>query len=536
MKRFLFCLLLLSLGLRLIWINKIPNELFGDEIDVGYQAYSLLHTGRDLYSRSIPLYPKSLSEFRLPVLLYATVLPEALLGLNSVSVRLPEALFGSLAPLILFILVLRISKKRSLAVFSAIFLCLAPWHIHYSRAAFEVVIMLDFIMLGSIYYLKKKSLLSALFLCLSFYTYSTAIVFVPLLVLGFCLYLKQFPSVKYIIFSILLLVPFLGNVFSGAAGSRYQLLSIFDNPAVIKESIDLRNSSASSNEFIFHNRYLATGEFFLKNYLRAFSTDFLFDRGDPTIRHSFIISGELLPIIAPFILIGLAVLIYEKQFFWLYWLAISPIPSALTIDGGYHATRLFVLLVPLCVATAYGYWHLLKNAKIYWHILVFFFILSNFIYLAHFYVIHYPKISWRWWHVGYAQALTELKQLSPDYTKIYINNTYEPALIRFLFYTQYDPHLFQNQFTLDQPHPNVAPDYNGFLLGEKYIFGTFSDNINKFNLGSFLQPNALYMISARDEIPAGVDWTYDKPAGVKILSEINSPENTHIFYLITKSP
>lgn len=533
MKRFLLFLLILSLIPRFISLTAVPNQLFGDEIDVGYQAYSLYKTGRDLYSQPFPLYPKSLSELRLPVLLYSTVPSVALSGLTNLSVRLPEVIFGSIAPLILFLLVLKVSKSRSLAVFSAVFLAILPWHIHYSRTAFEVVIMLDLIMLGTLLYLRKNWVLSALFFALTFFTYATSIVFVPLLLIGLVIYQKKLPPLLFVLAYSLFLIPFILNLLNGSAGSRYQLLSIFNNPDVLKFSTQLRNSSDGYLEPLFHNRYLAIGEYFLKNYLSAFSTDFLFVRGDPTIRHSFAISGQLLPAFAPLVLLGLAVLIYEKQYFWLYWLIISPVASAFTYDGGYHATRLFFLVVPLSVAIAGGYWYLLKNRKYIWHLVAFLPILVNFIYLSHFYLVHYPIVSWRWWQTGYAQAFSELNK--HDAQKIFINNTYEPSLIRFLFYSKYDPRLFQSQFTLDQPLKNISPNYDGFKLGDKYVFGTFSDQVNKYNLGSYLEPNILYLISARDEIPPGVDWTYDKPAGVEILAEINSPEFTHLFYLVRKS-
>ncbi len=532
MKRFLIFLLILSLFLRTLWVTRIPSELFGDEIDVGYQAYSLLKTGRDLYSQPFPLYPKSLSELRLPVLLYSTVPSVALLGLNSLSVRLPEVLFGSIAPLILFLLVLKVSGKRSLAVFSAIFLAILPWHIHYSRVAFEVVIMLDFIMLGSLLYLRRSWLLSALFFALTFYTYSTSIVFVPLLLIGLFVHAKKIPTFIFAICFLFLLYPFFYNLYTGSAGSRYLLLSIFKNPDVYKYSIELRNSSKQTLEPVFHNRYISIGEYFMKNYLSAFSTDFLFVRGDPTIRHSFMISGQLLPIFAPFVLIGLAALIIHKQFFWLYWLTISPIASALTYDGGFHATRLFFMVIPLSIATAAGYWHILQHRKYIWHVLTFVPIIANFVYLSHFYIIHYPKVSWRWWQTGYQQVFSNLPT---GFSKYYINNTYEPSLIRFLFYTKYDPKLFQSQFTLDQPIKDISYNYDGFKLGDKYVFGTFSDKVNKYNLGSFLESDILYLVSARDEIPPGVDWTFDKPAGAEIISQVYSPENIPLFYLITKS-
>src|SRR3990172_13232877 len=106
MTWFVSIILALSLLLRVGLLDKVPAELFGDEIDVGYQAYSLLKTGKDLYGQVLPTYIHSLSEWRAPLLMYATVPTIALFGPNEWGVRLPEAIFGSIAPLILFLLVI----------------------------------------------------------------------------------------------------------------------------------------------------------------------------------------------------------------------------------------------------------------------------------------------------------------------------------------------------------------------------------------------------------------------------------------------
>ena len=102
MIKWLGLILALGLVLRLIMMATIPGELFGDEVDVGYQAYSLFKTGKDLYGQTLPLYIHSLSEWRAPLLMYATVPTIAVFGLNEYGVRLPEVILGALAPLILF--------------------------------------------------------------------------------------------------------------------------------------------------------------------------------------------------------------------------------------------------------------------------------------------------------------------------------------------------------------------------------------------------------------------------------------------------
>ena len=95
MGKWLIAILALAGFLRIVGLNIVPPELFGDEIDVGYQAYSLLHTGQDLYRQILPTYIRSLSEPRAPLLMYATVPTIAAFGNTAWGVRIPSAVWGS---------------------------------------------------------------------------------------------------------------------------------------------------------------------------------------------------------------------------------------------------------------------------------------------------------------------------------------------------------------------------------------------------------------------------------------------------------
>ena len=96
-------LLVLSLFTRLIKINNL--SLFGDEIDVGYQAFSLLQTGHDYKGNFLPTYIQSLSESRAPLLIYLTIPTVKIFGLNPLGVRLPSVIFGVLSIYLLYKLV-----------------------------------------------------------------------------------------------------------------------------------------------------------------------------------------------------------------------------------------------------------------------------------------------------------------------------------------------------------------------------------------------------------------------------------------------
>ena len=534
MGLFLPLILVLSLMLRGFFFTSVPPELFGDEIDVGYQAYSLLRTGKDLYCQAFPAYIHSLSEWRAPLLMYATIPTVAAFGLNEVGVRLPQVIFGSLAPVILFLLVYRTTRSKSLSILSSLSLSLSPWHIHYSRVAFEVVILLDLLLLATLLYLHKKYFLSAWFMALTFYTYSTAVVFTPLWLVSLLITTKKRPTLISCLLFTIAITPFILNLVSGRAAGRFGLVSIFSGREVVDKITHLRGESALPAENLWHNRPESYFWLFYHNYLRAFSAEFLFVRGDPTVRHNMQYIGQLLPLTAPFLVLGIIYLVKKRHWLWLTWLLLAPVPSALTIDGAFHATRLFLMIPPLAVATGSGFLMILNlKSKILNLILLTVFVF-HFAQVGHYYLVHYPKASWRWWQVGYKSSMQSLDRLAPGFDRIFINNTYEPSLIRFLFYTGYSPDRFHSSFKLDQPVAGIQPGYDGFSLDDKYYFGDFSSPSPGTEYAQRLQPGSLYLVSQRDDVGGEWDWRTSPPEGVQVLDTAVNPYHQPVFYLVTR--
>ena len=522
----------LSLILRGSYITISPPELFGDEIDVGYQAYSLLKTGRDLYNQSFPTYIHSLSEWRMPLLMYFTVPTIAVFGNTEAGVRAPEIILGTLGIALIFLLGYETTRSKLISLLAAFSLCLSPWHFQYSRAAFEVVLLLDLLILGSLLFIKKRYLLSVIFFALTFYTYSTAIVFTPLLIISLIIFNKKIPGIKFILLLLLLLIPATYNLFYGKAAERFGTVSIINHPKILEKATEIRSSSLSPFEKFLTNRPLLTFRLALNNYLSAFSSEFLFTKGDPTIRHNTNFTGQLLPVMAFPLIVGLYQLAKKRQFIWLVWLALAPVPASLTYDGAHHATRLFILLPPLAVAIGYGlseFWQ--TRRRLLLGIPITMLVLFQFVQFANYYFYNYPKESWRWWHVGFKTALNQLAKVDSNYSRIFINNTYEPSLIRFLFYTKFAPETFHRVFTIDQPGIGVYPNYYGFFLPPKYYFGNFSFPPNK-SLPDVLEAENLYLISQREN--AWGDWRKDPPGGVKVLFTSTNSYNDPILYLVTR--
>jgi hypothetical protein len=72
-KLVLIAILIVAAFLRLWKLSQVPVSLFGDEVDVGYQAYSILKTGRDYYGNFLPVHFHSLAEWRTPLYIYTAV-------------------------------------------------------------------------------------------------------------------------------------------------------------------------------------------------------------------------------------------------------------------------------------------------------------------------------------------------------------------------------------------------------------------------------------------------------------------------------
>ena len=528
--------LAVSLLVRGWGIAWVPPELFGDELDVGYQAYSLLHTGRDLYGQITPVYLHSLSEWRLPLIVYQTVPAVRLFGLSELGVRLPEVVMGILAPLILFGLVYRTLGDRRLAGVSALVLAILPWHVIYSRmAAFGVVSLLNFLMLGVLLFQRRRYLLAGVFFALCLYTYSTSVIFVPLLLA--LLFLAR-PGRSAITTLVVLAVSAAPLVIFGVSGQgtlRFSQISVFASPEVLENVTSFRKDHPGLLGRVLSNRPIEYAKLVSTNYLSAFSPEFLFIRGDPSHRHSIQITGGLYSVLAPFVVWGFLVLWRRDNRFWLWWLALAPLPSALTQGGGYHATRLFLMVAPLAVLGSTGVLAAWKRVSA-WPVRLgalglFAFVLFT---TGLYYWVDYPKSSWVWWQYGFKDSLTQAARHSSDYSRVFINNTYEPALIRFLFWSAYPPAKFHSAFRLDQEIPEIMPNYNGFSLGNKFFFGQFSVSAQKEGISRFFLPGALYLISQRDDVGGNWDWRTSPPAGGRVFHTTLTPPSAPLFYLVTR--
>ena len=65
---------LLGFFIRFYHLSSVPNGLYNDETAIGYNAFSILQTGKDEYGTPMPVYFRSFDDYKLPVYIYSTAL------------------------------------------------------------------------------------------------------------------------------------------------------------------------------------------------------------------------------------------------------------------------------------------------------------------------------------------------------------------------------------------------------------------------------------------------------------------------------
>src|SRR3990172_11587997 len=162
-------LILLLAGILRAWnISENPPELYPDEIFTYLSAKSVVENGRPI-------------QHRLPVYGFASYLSASVLGENPLGIRVPAVFFGLVSILLVFLLAKELFGDTAAALFAAFFMPIIPWHIHYSRVAWDPASFLPFLLL-SVYLFyyginrdRKSAVVSSFGLfALTFYTYHVA--------------------------------------------------------------------------------------------------------------------------------------------------------------------------------------------------------------------------------------------------------------------------------------------------------------------------------------------------------------------------
>lgn len=480
---FLILILLLAFILRFYKLGQVPISLEWDEVALGYDAYSILQTGKDQFGKLFPLTFRSLDDYKPPIYEYATVPSVALFGLNEFGVRFPSALFGTLTVLITYWLVKTIFSAFStpgvykLSLVAAFLLAISPWHLQFSRAAFEVNISVFVTVAAVTAFLAglknhKFFLFSAFLFGLDLFSYHSTRVVSPLLLLSlFLIFNRQLPDRKKVfgflaIYGVFFLM-FLPILFSSDAQIRFKATNIFNPGAryleerdLEKEFLDKRTQDKSAGfegaGKIFHNQRLIYTDYetlkkALGKYLSHFDFEYLFIKGDAPLHHApgfgLLYLWEL-----PFLLLGLVYILKKGlnryTLILPIWLLLGPLPTAVTREAP-HAVRSELILPMFQIFTAVGickvFEAIKKESKWVWLpvivIAMLVLIVNNAYYLHQYYVHTNFELSNKWLY-GRKEAAEFTELNKANYDKVIVSMQVDMPYIFWLFYTKYPPQQY----------------------------------------------------------------------------------------------
>lgn len=485
MKKIVTVLLLvffLGAILRFYRLGEIPVGFHRDEAFLGYNAYSILRTGKDMNGNFLPFHlesflysPAGYSYLSIPFI--------KLFGLSAFSVRFPSALFGSLTILITYFLTRELFKgknnslgiknlKLDIPFIAAAMLAISPWHVNLSRTATENVIVVFFIALGVLLYLQwlmrnNLGLLIASFLSfgITFLMYQAPRaflpLFIPLLIIIFFkskfLNRKKILSVAFL-FITTILVPIFVVLSSHELSLRIRTVSIFatqETQLTIDEQIR-QDGVSDISRFItraFHNKIINYNSQFLQNYFKHFSFNFLFtDQGLPD-RYRVPLAGILYVYELPLLLLGIVAFLKKKSrvgLFLISWVILVPVGSALTFDDVPNLQRTLLVFPVVSIISSFGLLFLISliqnrlvtNAIVVGLGIV---VVYSLLFYMHQYYIH-GRLYRPWYrHDGYKELVGKVDALLPNYKKAIITDRESAPTIFFLFYEKYDPSLFQKE-------------------------------------------------------------------------------------------
>ncbi|HBP51411.1 TPA: hypothetical protein DD455_03715 [Candidatus Shapirobacteria bacterium] len=519
---------ILSLILVFAFLLRIYNHtyppLLWDEAALGYNAYSILQTGRDEYGQFLPLVFKSFGDYKPGLYVYLTVPFVAIFGLTPLAVRLPSIILGSLLPLIAYLFIKKHHSGKILPLLFAALIAFNPYNIHYSRQAWETGVLTFELLLASYFFFGKKYFWSSIIFALTLYTYQSGKLISLLLILTLLLvnytkdYFKKDFILKFILPLFVFSLPILYGLLFGHQGNRLEVVSLFSYPRSTEEQNLIVSEGGQLDYQLFHQQTVFFIRNFLTRYFNYFSPKFLLTDADwRNPGNSAPYTGVLLIPSILFLTIGVfrTLIIKPKNKtdkYFLYWLFLAPLPSALTQDLIY-ATRAMSFSIPLCYFIAVGIETSVKkyqNALLKTLIIILY--LISLIYYLDLYHNHMLKHKPEDWSYGVEQAVDYINKFGEN-RSIYFTPFYSQPYIYYLFYNKYSPQRYHSQANLITRGQDV-----GYIKTiDNIIFETPS-----FSFLQLQSRHVLAIFSYDDAIRQGIDLSLLTP-----LSPIN---NISTFY------
>lgn len=448
-----FSVLIISIFLRFYLLDQIPPGLNADEASLGYDAYSILLTGKDQYGKLFPIFLRSFGAYQSPLYAYLTTLPIAMFGLSIFSVRFLSALAGVLIVVLTFFMIWgRKNNSFWQGLLTAFIISIAPWSVFFSRTAVEASLSLLLVVFG--FFLLLRSLqkptffiIASIIFGISTYAYQAQRLSSLIFLLGFIIiFLKHFlKNKKFILIGFILFfiiqIPQLLLINTEAGTRRLNQVNYFSRDYFDQNGGSLKSTPFGHQIYIFNQ--------FSSHYLAYFSPRNLFFDPDPQEVRST-------PDLSVFYTWMIVPLLFGFMVFWergkeppvkimLLLMVTSVIPAALTREP-FYTLRVLPLFWVLSITLALGGYEILYKLRFNFLRFSLLAIVSVFsftvLYNSYFILLKYERSS----EYGFPYIeLVKKSERSISQKFVVDISRQSQAYIWFAFFAKYDPKKLQDQ-------------------------------------------------------------------------------------------
>lgn len=445
-------ILLLGFIIRAYRMGQV--SMYGDELTMVYDGYSISKTGMDSTGTKLPLTfrmgsgrPGGYIYFSLP---FVYLFGPTVWGERSLSL---------LSGLGIIVLMYFIGKKlfgEKVGLVGAFLTAVSPWDIYLSRAGFEAHFALFLAILGITFFLYKKYLPWALAWGVATLTYPTFKLTLPILFLVLVWFTgyKKLVAKKAFLAGLLILAVFAAvlvreDLFSGSE-QRFFSQNIFADQKIRESIIQKVNYERTISTMpgvlrpIFINREMEYAKLIFGNYVNNLSPDFLILRGDQNPRHNPGEMGMIYIVDLPLILVGLAFLWQkekDKFILLLKWVLITPLATMFFPET--HALRNDLMLPALLLIIAFA---LTKIDRKYVYVATALIFIQLVYLLAHVYFVAPAKFAGFWSAEAKTVALEAIAKSQTGEQVVLSTKKVGDIEYAYEVYGKVDPRLAISQF------------------------------------------------------------------------------------------
>jgi 4-amino-4-deoxy-L-arabinose transferase-like glycosyltransferase len=288
-------IIVLGLALRLVWLDRIPSAVGGDELVYLLEAKSIALTGKDLTGTWNPLsvflfkYPPGEMQAELPYFINLPVVGTVKFSLFSA--RISSAILSVLTIAGLYLLV-RALFNTQIALAVGFIGAINPWSIYMGRTAYDMVPAVCFYMWAMYIMVANKGkffMWSLPLYILAFYSYiGTKVIFLPVIfITGFYvmkkypLHIKKIHMAVYMLAALAFVGFFVLSIFAASNTTRVGEIIHLGDP-IISQTVDSIRKSSIRSVLVdaYVNKYSVVLNIILVKLFRILSFDYLFTYGD----------------------------------------------------------------------------------------------------------------------------------------------------------------------------------------------------------------------------------------------------------------